>query len=102
MRRLLLAFVLTFIAGAPAALHAQEHAAAPGPAISAMAPAAVTRASAPCSYAECALRVEPGLFSGPHLVRGTSGNRVVDLGRQGPSDIVSVFAGNDSATAYAR
>lgn len=69
-----------------------------------IAPAAVTRNAAPCSYRDCALRVERGYWSGPSLVRGATGQPVAhldaDLGAPRSSDILTVFAGNDSASMY--
>lgn len=50
-----------------------------------------------CSYIECALRVEPS-FRGPRLVRGLAGSPVARLDQR---DLLHVFAGNDSALAYA-
>ncbi len=67
-----------------------------------IAPAAVTRSAAPCSYADCALRVERGLWSGPSLVRGVTGRPVADLGGLRPTDLLTVFAGNDSASMYGK
>lgn len=53
-----------------------------------------------CSYADCALRVEPSL-RGPRLVRGTAGSAVVGLGTPRPTELARLFAGNDSASVYA-
>jgi len=53
-----------------------------------------------CTYATCALRVEPAFF-GPRLVRGASGEVVSRLGGFG-GGVDSLLAGPDSAAAYGR
>jgi len=50
-----------------------------------------------CSYVECALRVEPS-FRGSQLVRGLAGRAGARLDER---EMARVFAGNDSAMAYA-
>ena len=56
--------------------------------------------TAGCTYATCALRVEPSFF-GTHLVRGTRGERVGRLGGFG-GGVESLLTGPDSAAAYGR
>ena len=53
-----------------------------------------------CSYAVCALRIEPG-FWGPKLVRGDAGEAVVGLAIPRDAEIQRLFAGQDSARVYA-
>ncbi|MDQ2665373.1 MAG: hypothetical protein M3Z05_05125 [Gemmatimonadota bacterium] len=48
------------------------------------------------------MRIERGLWSGPSLVRGATGRPVADLGGLRPPDVLTVFAGNDSASMYGR
>jgi hypothetical protein len=76
-------------------------------ALLAAAPALRAQAAQPplasCSYAECALRVEPGrlFFGSPELLRGAAGQRVARFGVRGP-DLQRIVAGSDSAVAHAR
>lgn len=97
---LLIAGVLLPFAVAPSLLRAQAPSDVHRPSMTVIAPAAVTRSAAPCSYADCALRVERGLWSGPSLVRGVTGRPVADLGALRPADVLPLFAGNDSASMY--
>ncbi|MDQ2666278.1 MAG: hypothetical protein M3Z05_09730 [Gemmatimonadota bacterium] len=48
------------------------------------------------------MRVERGYWSGPSLVRGVAGRPVADLGGLRPPDVLTVFAGNDSASMYGK
>lgn len=82
------AFIITLIA-----VHAIV---TPAPAQS-----AVTARQSSCTYAECALRFEPGTWR-QHLVRGTSGRTVGKLGWFNSSAIDSLLAGPDSAASNAR
>lgn len=97
---LLIAGALLSFAVAPSLLRAQAASGADRPSMTVIAPAAVTRSAAPCSYADCALRVERGLWSGPSLMRGVTGRPVADLGVLRSSDLLPLFAGNDSASMY--
>lgn len=54
--------------------------------------------AAGCTYATCALRLEPG-FLGPRLVRGASGESVSRLGAFG-GGMQTLLNGPDSAAAY--
>ena len=67
----------------------------------ARAQSAVTARQSSCTYAECALRFEPGTWR-QHLVRGTSGRTVGKLGWFNSSAIDSLLAGPDSAASNAR
>jgi hypothetical protein len=65
------------------------------------AQAALTARQSSCTYAECAVRFEPGAWT-QHLVRGASGRTVGKLGWFNSSAIDSLMAGSDSAAANAR
>jgi hypothetical protein len=54
-----------------------------------------------CTYAECALRFEPGRW-GRRLVRGAAGRTVGTFGLFHSSAVDTLLAGPDSAAAYAR
>lgn len=58
-------------------------------------------ADSSCSYVRCALGLNPTLMS-LDVVRGTSNERVASLNFFLPRDPSRTFAGNDSASAYAR
>jgi hypothetical protein len=66
-----------------------------------MAQAGASRAPSTCTYDRCALRVEPGFFSAPRLLRGRAGEQVGNLGMFG-GGVDSLLAGPDSAAAYTR
>jgi len=51
-----------------------------------------------CTYATCALRIEPRFFAPQHLVRGTTG-KTVRLGAWGQR-AMPLFGQSDSAAAY--
>jgi hypothetical protein len=59
------------------------------------------RASVGCTYATCALRIEPSAWSGPRLLRGQSGEDVGRLGFFGQG-VDPLLQGPDSAANYAR
>jgi hypothetical protein len=65
------------------------------------AQAGAGRVSAACTYESCALRVEPGIFSAPKLLRGRAGEEVGSLGAFG-GGVETLLAGPDSAAAYTR
>ena len=92
---------LLMFAVRPCPLRAQAAADVHLVSIAANGPNAVTRRAAPCSYADCALRVERSFGSGPRLVRGITGSLAADLGVLRFSELLPLFAGNDSASVYA-
>ena len=63
--------------------------------------AAQSTAPAGCTYATCALRVEPSFFLDPRLVRGTSGETVSRLGGFG-GGVDLLLHGPDSAATHGR
>ena len=60
----------------------------------------LTVADTNCTYATCALRVEPG-FKGPRLVRGRTNTVAAELGGLEPPAVRELFSQSDSAAAYA-
>jgi hypothetical protein len=64
---------------------------------------AAAQGSAPagCTYATCALRVEPSFFLAPRLVRGASGEMVSRLGGFG-GGLDLLLHGPDSAATHGR
>jgi hypothetical protein len=54
-----------------------------------------------CTYTRCALGIAP-VWNGLALVRGAGNERVANLGFLWTGSLHAVFAGNDSATVYAR
>jgi hypothetical protein len=72
----------------------------PAHGLAAQQPVAAT-APAGCTYATCALRVEPRFWVPARLVRGAAGVEVGRLGGFG-GGVDTLLAGPDSAAAYAR
>lgn len=97
----LLAGASLLLCGTARGLAAQQVAQSGATQPSARANVARQAAAPPCTYAACALRVEPSFFDGPRLVRGTSGTTAAGLSTLRPAELAKLFAGNDSASVYA-
>jgi hypothetical protein len=100
LRHHLAALALVAAVGAPIFSLAAQRAMPAGPL--AAAGAARADSTAGCTYATCAVRVEPSFWNGARLVRGVEGTPVVGVNALWPQDLSAALAGSDSAVAYGR